>query len=113
MFGWIKKAARSVAKTTTSVAKTVAKTTAKTAKTVAKTTAKVAAKGANMAKDQAVGAANNVKDGAEKMGTSVAKGDIKGVAEGAMQVKKGADMVNPKAVATNIAVNEVKKQIKK
>ena len=111
MFGWIKKAARTVAKTTTRAAKTVARTTARTAKTVAKTTTKVAKQGAKLAEKQVVGAANNVKEGAEKMGTSVAKGDIKGVAEGAMQVKKGTDMVNPKAVATNIAINEVKKKI--
>lgn len=106
IWGKIKKVAKVAAPIAGKVAVGVAK---ETGKTVADT----AVKGANIVKDQAVGAANNVAQGAEKIGTSIAKGDIKGVAEGAMQVKKGADMVNPKAVATGIAIDQAKKQIKK
>lgn len=102
MWGWIKQAASTVVQGTT-----------KAVGVVSKETTKIAVEGVELAEKQVIGAANNVKDGAEKMGTSAVKGDIKGVAEGAIQVKKGVDMVDPKAVATEIAVNEIKKQINK
>lgn len=68
-------------------------------------------KAANSVAKKTVRAAKTTAGGAAKMGKSVVKGDIKGVAKGAMQVKEGTDMVNPKAIATKEAIKQVKKRV--
>ncbi len=68
-------------------------------------------KAANTVANTTVKAAKTTANGVAKVGTSVVKGDIKGVAKGAMEIKEGTDMVNPKAIATKEDVKQVKKRV--